>query len=113
MAASKREFGECWNERLVIQILPPHSTFRSRNFLSEPVELPLLPRHKSLPVSYTHLVKPSAATARPVNEFNSEMTTGMSAPPMGMTIAMPKNSASKNITPNAVVAWLAEELIVR
>ena len=49
MAASKREFGECWNERLVIQILPPHSTFRSRNFLSEPVELPLLPRHKSLP----------------------------------------------------------------
>ena len=49
------------------------------------------------------MAKPSAATARPVNEFKSEMTTGMSAPPMGMTIAMPKNSASKNITMNAVV----------
>ena len=49
------------------------------------------------------MVKPSAATARPVNEFNSEMTTGMSAPPMGMTIATPKTSASANITMNAVV----------
>ena len=40
------------------------------------------------------MAKPSAATARPVKEFNSEITTGMSAPPMGMTIAMPKNNAS-------------------
>ncbi len=31
------------------------------------------------------IVKPSAATARPVKEFNSEITTGMSAPPMGTT----------------------------
>jgi len=29
---------------------------------------------------------PVAATARPVHEFSNEMTTGMSAPPMGMTI---------------------------
>ena len=50
------------------------------------------------------MAKPSAATARPVKEFNSEMTTGMSAPPMGMTIAMPKNSASENITMNATMA---------
>jgi hypothetical protein len=41
------------------------------------------------------MAKPSAATARPVKEFNSEITTGMSAPPMGMTIATPKNSASR------------------
>ena len=49
MAASKREFGECWNEQLVIKILPPHPTFRIRNFLSEPAELPLLSRHKPQP----------------------------------------------------------------
>ena len=29
--------------------------------------------------------KPVAAAARPVNEFSSEMTTGMSAPPIGST----------------------------
>jgi len=56
------------------------------------------------------MVKPSAATARPVNEFNSEMTTGMSAPPMGMTIAIPKNSASKNIAMNAGIACGLVEL---
>ena len=58
------------------------------------------------------IANPSAATARPVKEFNSEMTTGMSAPPMGMTIATPKNSASENITMNAVVALPPEALNV-
>ena len=41
------------------------------------------------------IAKPSAATARPVKEFNSEITTGMSAPPMGMTIATPKNKRQR------------------
>jgi len=32
--------------------------------------------------------KPVAATARPVHELSSEITTGMSAPPIGITIRM-------------------------
>ena len=39
-------------------------------------------------------VKPLAATARPVNAFRSEITTGMSAPPIGSTNATPRISAS-------------------
>ena len=38
-------------------------------------------------------VKPLAATARPVNALRSEITTGMSAPPMGSTNATPRTSA--------------------
>ncbi len=38
--------------------------------------------------------KPVADAARPVNAFKSEMTTGMSAPPMGRTNITPKTSAS-------------------
>ena len=36
------------------------------------------------------MTKPAIATAVPVNEFSSEMTTGMSAPPIGRVIVMPK-----------------------
>ena len=39
-------------------------------------------------------VKPVAATARPVHALSSEMTTGMSAPPIGSTNATPRTSAS-------------------
>ncbi len=38
--------------------------------------------------------KPEAATARPVNEFSSEMRTGTSAPPMGSTKITPRTRAS-------------------
>ena len=38
-------------------------------------------------------VNPLAATASPVNAFSSEITTGMSAPPMGSTNATPSTSA--------------------
>ena len=38
-------------------------------------------------------VKPLAATARPVHALRSEMTTGMSAPPIGSTNATPRISA--------------------
>ena len=37
------------------------------------------------------MTKPAIAAAVPVNEFSSEMTTGMSAPPMGSTSVMPKH----------------------
>ena len=39
-------------------------------------------------------VNPLAATARPVNAFSNEITTGMSAPPMGSTKATPRINAS-------------------
>ena len=39
-------------------------------------------------------MKPEAATARPVKALSSEITTGMSAPPMGSTKATPSTSAS-------------------
>ena len=38
--------------------------------------------------------KPDIAAAVPVNEFSSEMTTGMSAPPMGSTMVTPKVHAA-------------------
>ena len=39
--------------------------------------------------------KPVADAARPVNAFRSEITTGMSAPPIGSTNMTPKTSASR------------------
>ena len=38
------------------------------------------------------MTKPAIAAAVPVNELSSEMTTGMSAPPIGRTIVTPKIS---------------------
>ena len=38
--------------------------------------------------------KPEAATARPVNEFSSEISTGTSAPPIGSTRITPSTRAS-------------------
>ncbi len=43
--------------------------------------------------------KPAIATAVPVNELSSEMTTGMSAPPIGSVIVTPKTSAAARIAP--------------
>ena len=42
--------------------------------------------------------KPDAATARPVNEFSSEMSTGTSAPPMGSTKITPSTRESPRMT---------------
>ncbi len=38
------------------------------------------------------ITNPAIATAVPVNAFSSEMTTGMSAPPIGSTIMTPNAS---------------------
>ena len=40
--------------------------------------------------------KPAIATAVPVNAFSRQMTTGMSAPPIGRTIVTPKTSAGRD-----------------
>ena len=45
------------------------------------------------------ITKPAIATAVPVNEFSSEITTGMSAPPIGSVIVTPKIRAAARITP--------------
>ena len=42
------------------------------------------------------ITKPAIAAAVPVNEFSREMTTGMSAPPIGRTIVMPKISPASD-----------------
>ena len=45
--------------------------------------------------------KPAIATAVPVNAFSSEITTGMSAPPMGSTMSLPKARAATTTISNA------------
>ena len=44
------------------------------------------------------ITKPAIAAAVPVNELSSEITTGMSAPPIGSTIATPNVSAAATMT---------------
>ena len=49
----------------------------------------------SMPLTMSTLFsssKPPTATARPVNALSSEMTTGMSAPPIGRTKRTPKSA---------------------
>ena len=48
---------------------------------------------------------PAAAAERPVNAFSSEITTGMSAPPIGNTTMFPKIAAATRI-PKMKRAWL-------
>ena len=51
------------------------------------------------------IANPVAAAARPAYEFISEITTGMSAPPMGNTSRMPITSYSATMTQKAGT-WL-------
>ena len=48
-------------------------------------------------------VKPDAATARPVKELSREMSTGVSAPPMGSTKMAPSASDSTSTMTSTVV----------
>ena len=49
-------------------------------------------------IEANYRVKPDAATARPVNEFSSEIRTGTSAPPMGSTKMIPRTSDRPAVT---------------
>ena len=51
-------------------------------------------------------VKPMPAAAQPEYELSIEMTTGMSAPPIGMIIRMPSSSARPTISQKSI--WLCE-----
>ena len=80
---------------------PLNSTFASERFIalaiscvsSVPAEPTTVPAMIIAALSST---KPSNATARPVNALYSEITTGMSAPPIGSVIVKPSTSASTN-----------------
>ena len=57
----------------------------------------------SMPLTISTLLwstKPVAEAATPVNAFNSEITTGMSAPPIGSTNRTPKASPPTMIRPS-------------
>ena len=41
------------------------------------------------------MANPVTAAARPVQEFKTEMTTGMSAPPMGSTCKTPRSKRKR------------------
>ena len=47
---------------------------------------------------------PVAAADRPVNAFSSEITTGMSAPPIGSTTMLPRIAAATRM-PRMNSAW--------
>ena len=56
----------------------------------------------SMPLTISTLFsssKPVAAAASPVNAFSSEITTGMSAPPIGSTNRTPKSSDAADERP--------------
>ena len=81
----------------------PKSTFVTGRFMAlhmksvssvpdEPTSVP------AMIMATLAIANPSAATASPVKLFSSEMTTGISAPPMGSTIMTPNASASTQQT---------------
>ncbi len=43
------------------------------------------------------MTNPAMAAATPESEFSNEMTTGMSAPPIGVTPRMPRAKATATI----------------
>lgn len=54
-------------------------------------------------------MKPAALVAKPLKAFNKETTTGMSAPPMGSTMLMPRKPQSAVLpSKQAVPALLAK-----
>ena len=88
----------------------PNTTFVIVRFIAWPIiwvsSVPDAPT--SMPAMISTLfasTKPVEAVARPVNAFRSEITTGMSAPPIAITICTPSTSATAIATPSS--AWLS------
>ena len=76
----------------------PKRTFATERFIARPImivsSVPEAPT--SMPLTIRTLFSssnPVAAAARPVHAFSSEITTGMSAPPIGRTNRIPKSDA--------------------
>ena len=88
----------------------PKTTFAIERFIALPIicvsRLPDAPT--SVPAMMRTLFEstnPVDAVARPVNAFRSEITTGMSAPPIAITICTPRMSATTTMATSS--AWLS------
>ena len=78
--------------------------FRIERFMASAMSLVRMPpeaptRAPAMIRTGLPMTKPAIAAAVPVNELSSEMTTGMSAPPMGSTIVTPKSSPARTTAP--------------
>jgi hypothetical protein len=76
----------------------PKSTFAIERFIARPISIvsrvPDAPTSAPLTISTVlWSTKPVADAARPVHALSSEITTGMSAPPIGSTNRTPNASA--------------------
>ena len=83
----------------------PKSTFVIERFIARPISrvsrVPEAPTRAPLTIrTFWCSEKPAAEAAIPVHAFNSEMTTGMSAPPIGRTKRTP-NASEATITPTS------------
>ncbi len=81
----------------------PKRTLPIERFIARPISsvssVPDAPTSAPLTIStFDCSSKPVAAAARPVKAFRSEITTGMSAPPIGSTKRTPKTSAPARTT---------------
>ena len=90
----------------------PNTTFAIDRFMARPIIcVSIVPEAPtSAPAMISTLLcstKPVAAAARPVNEFSSEITTGMSAPPIAITMSTPSSSASTIASASTPSLWLA------
>ncbi len=79
---------------------PPMMMLASERFIASAISLvrmlPEAPTSAPAVMSATlPMTKPAMATAVPVKAFSSEMTTGISAPPIGSTMVTPKPRAAR------------------
>ena len=89
----------------------PNTTFAIERFIAAPIiRVSIMPE---APTSAPEMIrallcstKPVAAAARPVNEFSSEITTGMSAPPIAITMITPSSSDSTMASASTPSLWL-------
>src|ERR1700712_4258125 len=77
----------------------PNNTFANERFIA--LDIAIDSRNPDAPSSEPQMMRmllpsanPVAAAARPQYEFSSATTTGMSAPPIGMTISTPSIAAT-------------------
>jgi hypothetical protein len=82
---------------------PPTTMFGIERFIASAISLvrmvPDAPtRAPAMMSTLLPMTKPAIATAVPVNALSNEITTGMSAPPIGSTIMTPNASAASATT---------------
>jgi len=85
----------------------PKSTLVTERFIAFPISS--VSSVPDAPTSAPEMIKtlllstkPVDAAASPVNELSSEITTGMSAPPIGSTKSTPRTSASTSAMPKFI-----------